>query len=252
MVEEHASRNAVRFALSLLRAEGLVDRFQGIGTIVVGDMPIFVSLDTRIGLTDLLDREAGRVRFDNHSAFATTASPGLARHLEIAIGAGVVFLERVMFLDERPLTLRSSWMPAAIAQPLLTGEVDLQRSIFEVLEEGLGLRLGATEYSIEATLADEAVASVMKVPIGSPVSLSESFTRLADGRAIEYGYARSPGDRIRLVTNTRRASTDRRTEQLSKQMLEPSREDPPLGGDLLLVGELIAGRNRKDIEGEVP
>jgi hypothetical protein len=101
-------------------------------------------------------------------------------------------------------------------------------------------------------LADEAVASVMKVPIGSPISLSESFTRLADGRAIEYGYARSPGDRIRLVTNTSRAPTDRRTEQLSKQMLVPFREDPPLGGDLLLVRELIAGRNRKDIEGEVP
>jgi GntR family transcriptional regulator len=201
MVEEHASRNAVRLALNLLRAEGLVQRFQGVGTLVVGDIPIFVPLDPGVGFRDLLDGGDARVRIDNHASFATTAPPGLAGHLEIPVGAEVVFLERVMFLDERPLTLRSSWILGSLAQPLLTGKIDLQQSIFAILEHGLGLELGVTEYSIEATLADEAVASVMRVPIGSPMSLSQNLSRLANGRRVEYGFARSPGDRVRFVTS---------------------------------------------------
>ncbi len=251
MVEEHASRNAVRLALNLLRAEGLIDRCQGIGTVVVGDIPIFVPLDPRIGLSDLLDSNPGRVHFENHSIFATTASPGLARHLEIAMGAEVVFLERLMLLDQRPLTLRSSWMPGVLAKPLLAGGIDLRRSIFDILEHGLGLDLGVTEYSIEATVADEAVASVMRVPIGTPVSVSESFTRLADGRPVEYGYARSPGDRIRFVTRINRLPAGRRDESLLRPMATSSRQAPPFARGLGLIQESIAGRNGSDTKGDV-
>jgi GntR family transcriptional regulator len=109
-----------------------------------------------------------------------------------------------MFLDDRPLTLRSSWIPASLARPILEGKVDLQQGIFQLIKRGLGLDLGVTDYSIEAALVDEAVASVMNVSIGSPLVLCESLTHLADGRPIQYGYARSPADRVRFVTSVNR------------------------------------------------
>jgi GntR family transcriptional regulator len=206
MVEEHASRNAVRLALNLLRAEGLVERFQGVGTVVVGATQIFVPLDPDVGIVDLLDDGVSRVRFHNLATLTATAPPGLARRLDIPVGAEVVFLERVMLVDGRPLTLRSSWIPATLARAILDGEVDLRQSIFDLLTRGLGFDLGVTEYSIEAALADEAVASVMNVPVGNALVLCESLTRLADGRPIQYGYARSPADRVRFVTSVTRGS----------------------------------------------
>src|ERR1700733_10132984 len=54
MMAEHASRSAVRLALDLLRAEGLVARSQGVGTMVVGDAQLFVPLDPDVGIADLL------------------------------------------------------------------------------------------------------------------------------------------------------------------------------------------------------
>jgi GntR family transcriptional regulator len=151
-------------------------------------------------MADLLDDGSARLRFDNLSVLATTAPPGLAGRLDIPVGAEVVFLERLMLLDGRPLTLRSSWIPAALGSPILEGAVDLRQSIFNLLKHGLGFDRGVTEYSIEAALADEAVAAVMKVPIGSALVLCESLTRLVDGRPVQYGYARSPADRVRFVT----------------------------------------------------
>jgi GntR family transcriptional regulator len=227
MVEQHASRNAVRLALDLLRAEGLVARFQGIGTLVVGDNPVFMPLDPAVGFTDLLDSGPNRVRIHNHASFATAAPPGLARHLEIPVGAEVVFLERVLFLDERPLTLRSSWILGSVADPLLTGKVDLQQPVFAILEQGLELDLGVTEYSIEATLADEAVASLMNVPIGSQVALSQNRTRLADGRPVEYGYARSPGDRIRYMITVSRQSLCHEDRAAAASMVDLRRGEIP-------------------------
>jgi GntR family transcriptional regulator len=204
MKEENASRSAVRLALDLLRAEGLVERLPGVGTTVVGDTQYFSPLGPDMGIDELLDGGPERVRVDNHTAMATTASPGVANRLEIPVGAEVAFLERVLFLDDRPLTLRSSWIPATLAGPVIEGKIDLRHSICQVLEEGIGLELGVSEYSIEATLADEAVASIMSVPVGSPLLLMECLTRLPDGRPAEYGYARSRPDRIRFVTSVHR------------------------------------------------
>jgi GntR family transcriptional regulator len=151
------------------------------------------------------------------------APAGVARRLGIAVGAEVAFLERVMFLDDRPLTLRSSWIPASLARPILNGEVDLRRSIYELLECGLGLHLGATDYSIEATLADESVASIMSVAIGSPMLLLEGLTRLDDMRPAEYGHARCPGDRVRYVTSVRHHGDRRGSGVVTPQQQPPTR-----------------------------
>jgi GntR family transcriptional regulator len=226
MVEEHASRSAVRLALNLLRAEGLVERLQGVGTTIVGDTQFFVPLDPDVAFTESLDGGAGRVRFDNHAILATTAPAGVAGRLEIPVGSEVAFLERVMFLDERPLTLRSSWIPASLARPILTGEVDLRQSVVKLLEDGLGVSLGVFEYSIEATLADEAVATVLNVPIGSPLLLLESVTRLADGRPAEFGYGRSPADRVRFVTSVSRHPEHRWDKSSPGVMLAPPQQRP--------------------------
>jgi GntR family transcriptional regulator len=204
MVEEGASRNAVRLALDLLRNEGLIERLQGVGTKIVGENPLFMPLAPNIGFAEYLEGGSARVRFDNRSMMVTTAGPGVAGHLDVPPGTDVIFLERVLFIDECPLTLRSSWIPASLAGPIIDGTVDLRQGIFALLEQGLGLELGVTEYSIEATLADEAVGEVMNLPFGTPLLLFESLTRRADGRPAEYGYARIRGDRSRFVTSISR------------------------------------------------
>jgi GntR family transcriptional regulator len=204
MLRYGASRNAVRLALSLLRDEGLVERVQGIGTVVVGGDHHRVPIDCQIGFAEALEGGQTRVTYRCVSVLATVAPPGVAHRLEIAEDSDVVFVERLLLLDGQPHTLRSAWIPAPIGRPILEGRVDVSQALYDVLERQLGLELGMSEYAVEAIVADEAVASILAVSPGSPLLLLESLTRLATGQPAEFGHGRSRGDRIRFVANTSR------------------------------------------------
>jgi len=70
------------------------------------------------------------------------------------------------------------------------------QGVTDVLVRDLGLELGESEYCIEATAADEAVASPSAVAVGSPLLLLETLTRLVDGRPVQLGYQRGRADRM--------------------------------------------------------
>lgn len=206
MLSYGASRNAIRLALDLLRTEGVVQRVQGVGTLITRDSWTSVPLDEPLGLDEALHGGATRVTYQTLAAVSALAPPGVADRLEIAPGSPVVFHERVALVDNEPLTLRSAWIPMELGAPIIEGRVELRRGIFEVLEDGLGFELGVTEFSIEASLADAAVATILAVPVASALLLIESLTRLADGRPAEFGYGRSRADRVRLARQAVRRS----------------------------------------------
>ena len=201
MIQQNASRSAVRLALSLLRSEGLVTRLQGRGTTVIRETPVFVPLDPPAALADVVEGGRTRVRFTNLSLIVTAAQAGVAGKLGLDVGDRVVFLERLMFLDDEPCTLRASWIPEPVAEPIMTGRVNLQNAMFQLLENEVGLDVGVVEFSIEATLSDETVSSLLGVVPGSPLLLVENLTRLRDGSPVEYGFARTRADRVRFVTD---------------------------------------------------
>ena len=112
----------------------------------------------------------------------------------------MAFIERLTLLDERPFTLNSAWIPAKLAAPILDCSTKLQQGVFDILENELMLDLGVSEYVIEATAADETVASYLDVPVGTPLLMLETLTRDADGVPVELGYGRGRSDRVRYMT----------------------------------------------------
>jgi GntR family transcriptional regulator len=215
MAREDASRTAIRMALNLLRSEGLITRLQGIGTVAVRQSQVRVPLDPPRSVVNICGRGTERVCYVGLSVLATVVSSSVAERLEIASGEKVVFIERLTLIDHEPVSLASVWIPMAFAAPVLADEVDLQQGIFDILEQGLGLQLGDSEYSMEATAADEAVGSLLDVPIGSPLILLGTLTRLRDGRPAALGYTRGRADRVRYEF---RASRDQHVSGASPSL----------------------------------
>jgi GntR family transcriptional regulator len=185
-------------ALDLLRSEGLVRRLQGIGTMAVDNGKIRVPLDPPRSVAKICDDGTHPVRYFGLSALVVASSSSIAEHLEITPGELVAFIERLTLIDSRPASVASVWIPLSIAGPVVSGNVDLdQYGIFDILEQELHLELGVSEYSIEATLADEAITALLEVAAGSPVVLLGTLTRLADGRPAALTYTRGRGDRVR-------------------------------------------------------
>ena len=198
-----ASRNAVREALGLLRAEGLIERRQGVGTIIV--MPKFGhGLDRLAGLAEALvgfGTVTNEVRAAHHLGKPPEA---IARRLRLSPGEGVVYIERLRRLGELPLSLDSTYLTEDIGAGLLEGDL-AGRDVFALIEETTGHRLGSAEISVHAVNAGPDTASPLEIPAGAAVFAIERLTRLQDGRPVDLESMHIRADRLTLQATLPRA-----------------------------------------------
>ncbi|HEY1818460.1 MAG TPA: GntR family transcriptional regulator [Trebonia sp.] len=197
-----ASRNAVRDALAVLGAEGLVTRVQGTGTVVVGRKYPH-GLHNLLGLAETL-REHGDVVNEVRAAGLVAPPPAVAARLLPSGQAGdgeapatVVYIERLRKLNGLPLSLDLTYLAPDIGQPLL-GEDLAGTDIFTLIEARTGHRLGSASITVEALSADPHTAAVLEAPPGAALLMVERLTRLADGRPVDLEYIRLRGDRLVL------------------------------------------------------
>lgn len=207
------SRGVIREALDLLRQEGLIARLQGAGTFAVAHNRSAQGLDRLRRITDELERGSARVTWDVLDLSELEAPPFLANKLKVARGTRVIALERLMILDGRPLSLRTSWFPEDIGRPLLGATSKLHQQIYDLIEGLLGCEVCEVALQLEPTTADVVTAPVLDVEVGAPLQLVERVIYDSVGRPIEYGHGRTRGDRfvnrtvLRLPGPSRRPAT---------------------------------------------
>ncbi|MBM9620003.1 GntR family transcriptional regulator [Streptomyces zhihengii] len=189
------SRNTVRQALDLLRAEGLIERQPGVGTVVVAEKYPH-GLDRLMGLAETL-REHGTVTNEVRTAGPVTAPGPVARRLGVAEHSEVLYIERLRRLGGLPLSLDLTYVPMDIGSGLL--DCDLEHNdVFRLLERLTGQPLGTADITLEAVNADAHSAAVLQAPRGAAVLMLERLTHLRDGRPVDLEFIRFRGDRIAM------------------------------------------------------
>jgi GntR family transcriptional regulator len=197
-----ATRNAVREALGLLRAEGLIERRQGVGTTVV--MPkLGHGLERLAGLAEALVG-SGTVTNEVRAAHRVRNPPeAIVRRLGLAPGQSAVYIERLRHLGGMPLSLDSTYLTDDIGEGLLQRDL-AGRDVFALVEETTGQRLGSAEISVHAVIADPDTASLLQIPPGAAVFAIERLTRLHDGRPVDAESMHIRADRLTLQATLRR------------------------------------------------
>ncbi|MET7569595.1 GntR family transcriptional regulator [Streptomyces sp. NPDC005492] len=193
--EYGASRNTVRQALDLLRAEGLVERLPGVGTVVVARKYPH-GLDRLMGLAETL-REHGQVTNEVRTLGPAPAPAPVAARLRVQPGADVLYIERLRRLNGIPLSLDLTYLPLDIGTELLDADLE-NTDVFRLLESVTGQGLGHAEITLEAVNADVHSAAVLEAPRGTAVLMLERLTHLADGRPVDLEFIRFRGDRITM------------------------------------------------------
>ncbi|MFF8784940.1 GntR family transcriptional regulator [Streptomyces sp. NPDC015125] len=189
------SRNTVRQALDLLRAEQLVARQPGVGTVVVCQKYPH-ALDRLRGLAETLHPH-GRVTNEVRTISPVAAPAPVAERLRVPPRAEVLYVERLRRLDGLPLSLDLTYVPMHIGLPLL--DADLENSdVFRLIEETAGQPLGTAEITLEAVNADAHSAAVLEAPRGTAVLMLERLTHLADGTPVDLEFIRFRGDRLTM------------------------------------------------------
>lgn len=201
-VDYQMSRNTVRHALDLLRAEQLVERLPGVGTVVVAEKYSH-GLDRLMGLAETL-REHGRVTNEVRTMGPVAAPAPVAERLRLPTGTDVLYIERLRKLNGLPLSLDLTYLPLDIGSELIGADLE-NTDVFRLLEQITGQPLGHAEITLEAVNADAHSATVLQAPRGTAVLMLERLTHLCDGRPVDLEFIRFRGDRIAMSGLLRRS-----------------------------------------------
>jgi GntR family transcriptional regulator len=196
--EFFVSRNTVREALATLKDEGLIDRGPRTGT-HVAIRKYDHGLDALVGLKETF-KGYGEIRNEVRATMTVAAPPSVANKLQLSPGASVVFIERLRYLGDLPLSLDMTYLAPDIGHEVIEHSLETN-DVFALIEQVTGRRLGNAGLAIEAVPADAHAAAILQVPDGASLLLLERLTHLDDGRPVDLEYIRLRGDRITLRSN---------------------------------------------------
>lgn len=197
-----ASRNTVRHALDLLRADGLIERQPGVGTVVTARKYPH-GLNRLMGLAETL-HEHGVITNEVRTAGPIVPPRGVACRLGTEDGESVVYIERLRKLNGVPLSLDLTYLPMDVGAPLLAEDL-VNRDIFGLIERTSGHRLGTADIGMEAVNADPHSARVLDLPECAALLLLERLSRFEDGRPVDLEYIRFRGDRLTMRAQVTRS-----------------------------------------------
>ena len=192
------SRNTIREALTILKNEGLIERGRKVGT-HVAQRKYDHGLDALLGLKEAFNN-LGEVRNEVRAAMPVAAPPSVAGRLRLKPGEPAVFIERLRYLGDLPLSLDLTYLTPEIGSQILCHPLE-NNDLFALIEQLSGQQLGSASLALEAIPADAHSAAILQVPNGAALLLLERLSCLDDGKPVDLEYIRMRGDRITMRAN---------------------------------------------------
>jgi GntR family transcriptional regulator len=186
MQQYRVSRITVRQALSDLEKENLIFKVPGKGSFVSKPKP-FQPLGRLQGFGEAMASLGHQTHNRLLDVQTVSADSELAARLGLANGSALTRIERVRYLNRAPVSLDITWLPQHVGARLAREDL-VSRDIFSLLENDLGLALGYADLTIDAVLADPAIASALGIAAGEPVLRIERLTHERDGKPLDFEY----------------------------------------------------------------
>jgi DNA-binding GntR family transcriptional regulator len=187
----------LRQALELLERENLITRRHGVGTFVTAPPVDYDILQWRRFAGDLSAHGEHVTTRVLDMRFARADAP-MAVALGLAPRGRVLVLDRLRLVDDRPLSLQRSCLPAPLGEQVLLA--DLARTpLAQVLEFKLGLVIGRARETVSAVRLGRREARLLACPAGAAAFKSERISCDVSGAPIVFDRVFIPGDRFRIT-----------------------------------------------------
>jgi GntR family transcriptional regulator len=203
------SRTTIRDALSRLEMEGAISRRQGAGTFVNNPvLQIHSRLEEIWGYEAMLEAHgftpSTRVIDSVETAASSTLlHPSAAADLRLAPDDGVLLLEKLFLENDVPVILTQNVVPLRLLLEPYSPE-DLPLPIYEFLEALGRQRLSYYLTEIVPVAADETMAGVLQVNVGTPLVSFDETGYNEDNQPIVKAYSYFRDDLLRLRLLRRR------------------------------------------------
>ncbi len=187
------SRMTVTRALNELRAEGLVERVQGVGTFAAQRMRVASTLRIR-DLQEEIHERGHRHHAQVHLARQEKAADGVAQRLGLAAGAPVFHTLIVHFEDDAPLQCEDRYVNPASAPDYLGNDFRRTTPTQYLLQVA---PFWQAQYSIEAALPTAREARLLGIGRAEPCLVVQRRT-VGHERPITTARLAHPGTRYLL------------------------------------------------------
>jgi GntR family transcriptional regulator len=158
----NVNRLTARAALQELERRHLVRRIQGRGTFVSRRLDYRISTEGPASFTDIVRLAGGNPSTSTDKLFVRAATAAERRSLALAPRAQVVELQRRRWLDDEPVGVGISVLPAALV-PGLRDKLGSGGSLYHVLAEEYDLQPRRAWFRCEVSAAPEEVAAQLKL-----------------------------------------------------------------------------------------
>lgn len=132
-----------------------------------------------------------------------TAPKRVAQALHLERDGMVFNLSRLRLASGAPMSIESSFLPERL-YPDFPQVFQHGSSLYQTIEARYGLRMEFADEVVEAGLAQDEDARLLRIPPGSAVFLFTRISYLRDGRAAEYVESKYRGDRYRIANRLTR------------------------------------------------
>jgi GntR family transcriptional regulator len=182
------SRATLREAMRTFEAQGLIRRRQGAGTFVVGQVPVIEAGLEALTSIQTLARQTGLdVTVASLTIETVAASGEVAEALNLAEGAPVVSVARVIRTDLRPVAYLIDILPVDVIHP-----TDLQTrfdgSVLDYLL-GRGDPLTISRADVGALGAPPDVAKMLEIQRGDVLLEFVAKLYTASGQVVDYSFS---------------------------------------------------------------
>jgi len=117
----------------------------------------------------------------------------IAEILRIRPGEKMVYVKRLRFADDRPVSLYKVYIPHYLVPDIVEKGL-AQKSLFKMLREEYGYKLVGSRNTVTAVVPDEESKQLLELTETTALLLREQVTYIESGEVIEYSVNLSRGD----------------------------------------------------------
>ena len=169
----NVSRTTVNKALSLLAAEGLVERIPGRGTFVHSATKNVayqaLGIESMTSYIESQNKKPGSILVD-FEIFKAKERPSIMEKLQVGENDYIYYFSRIRTADDEPVVYSISYVPAKRIPPLSPSQ--LEHSFYQFLNEN-GIARTGYKSTVSAILASKKIAEYLRIAKGDAIMLHQ-------------------------------------------------------------------------------
>ncbi len=185
----HVSRATLREAMRTFETQGLIQRKQGSGTFVTHPSAVIESgLEVLESIETLADRIGLPATIGEFHVNRRPAKPDEAQALNLEPESEIVYVSRVILVEERPVAFLIDILPNDLLDPDELAD-DFNGSVLDLLLERGSPSLLTSRTEINAVTAASEVARAMGIQRGDVLLRFIAYLYTTTGQVVDYTYS---------------------------------------------------------------